>query len=117
MAGRPLADFTLQTRLIGRIRSDRPGTHPMKSLVKVVPQPNVGLVTLRNARCTPIMFDPMSLNGFGVSPEFVSDRKSVGWGKSVSVRVDLGGRRIIKKKKHKIHTQQNMDSNNNNNKA
>src|SRR3546814_17380523 len=29
-----------------------------------------------------------------------SDRKSVVYGKSVSVRVDLGGRRIIKKKKH-----------------
>src|SRR3546814_17519493 len=29
------------------------------------------------------------------------DRKSVGWGKSVAVRVDLGGRRIIKKKKKK----------------
>src|SRR3546814_16758681 len=28
------------------------------------------------------------------------DRKSVVSGKSVSVRVDLGGRRIIKKKKH-----------------
>src|SRR3546814_18025456 len=27
------------------------------------------------------------------------DRKSVGWGKSVAVRGDLGGRRIIKKKK------------------
>src|SRR3546814_15379871 len=27
------------------------------------------------------------------------DRKSVVWGKSVSVRVDLGGSRIIKKKK------------------
>src|SRR3546814_14599245 len=27
-----------------------------------------------------------------------TDRKSVGWGKSVSVRVYLGGRRIIKKK-------------------
>src|SRR3546814_12384324 len=27
------------------------------------------------------------------------DRKSVVWGKSVSVRVNLGGRRIIKKKK------------------
>src|SRR3546814_18003794 len=27
------------------------------------------------------------------------DRKSVVWGKSVSVRVDLGGRRLIKKKK------------------
>src|SRR3546814_16558502 len=30
----------------------------------------------------------------------LSDRKSVVWGKSVSVRVDLGGRRIIKKKRH-----------------
>src|SRR3546814_11258352 len=30
------------------------------------------------------------------------DRKSVVEGKSVSVRVDLGGRRIIKKKKNKI---------------
>src|SRR3546814_18547885 len=29
------------------------------------------------------------------------DRKSVVWGKSVSVRVDLGGRRIIKKKQQK----------------
>src|SRR3546814_12129926 len=29
------------------------------------------------------------------------DRKSVVWGQSVSVRVDLGGRRIIKKKKKK----------------
>src|SRR3546814_12890259 len=27
------------------------------------------------------------------------DRKSVAWGESVSVRVDLGGRRIIKQKK------------------
>src|SRR3546814_16835635 len=33
-----------------------------------------------------------------------ADRKSVVSGKSVSVRVDLGGRRIIKKKKK--HTQQ-----------
>src|SRR3546814_11756743 len=31
----------------------------------------------------------------------LADRKSVVWGKSVSVRVDLGGRRIIKKKKQK----------------
>src|SRR3546814_15837483 len=28
------------------------------------------------------------------------DRKSVGWGKSVSVRVDLGGRRVLQKKKN-----------------
>src|SRR3546814_13102674 len=34
--------------------------------------------------------------------DYHSDRKSVVYGKSVSVRVDLGGRRIIKKKiKHK----------------
>src|SRR3546814_17676063 len=32
------------------------------------------------------------------------DRKSVVSGKSVSVRVDLGGRRIIKKKKNAINT-------------
>src|SRR3546814_13257813 len=30
--------------------------------------------------------------------DLAPDRKSVVWGKSVSVRVDLGGRRIIKKK-------------------
>src|SRR3546814_12035153 len=33
------------------------------------------------------------------SPLPGSDRKRVVWGKSVSVRVDLGGRRSIKKKK------------------
>src|SRR3546814_16736220 len=34
--------------------------------------------------------------------ELVEDRKSVVSGKSVSVRVDRGGRRVIKKKKSKI---------------
>src|SRR3546814_11481912 len=33
----------------------------------------------------------------------LSDRKSVVWGKSVSVRVDLGGRRIITQKKPVTH--------------
>src|SRR3546814_17649231 len=36
----------------------------------------------------------------------MADRKSVVWGKSVSVRVDLGGRRIIKNKKQRIAEQQ-----------
>src|SRR3546814_15840338 len=36
--------------------------------------------------------------------EAQADRKSVVEGKSVSVRVDLGGRRIIKKKKHIVLT-------------
>src|SRR3546814_17960046 len=35
--------------------------------------------------------------------ELMQDRKSVVKGKSVSVRVDLGGRRIIKKKKQEKH--------------
>src|SRR3546814_12108737 len=35
----------------------------------------------------------------------VGDRKSVVTGKSVSVRVDIGGRRIIQKKKQKQSTQ------------
>src|SRR3546814_19694177 len=34
----------------------------------------------------------------------LKDRKSVGWGKSVSGRVDLGGRRNIKKKKKQKKT-------------
>src|SRR3546814_19163019 len=39
---------------------------------------------------------------------FQPDRKSVVSGKSVSVRVDLGGRRIIKKKKKKKTTINNV---------
>src|SRR3546814_17912551 len=35
------------------------------------------------------------------------DRKSVVYGKGVSVRVDLGGRRVIKKKKHRIKASKN----------
>src|SRR3546814_11394108 len=38
-----------------------------------------------------------------------TDRKSVVEGKSVSVRVDLGGRRIIKKKNMKTHTQREIN--------
>src|SRR3546814_13130467 len=41
----------------------------------------------------------------GAAAELAQDRKSVVSGKSVSVRVDLGGRRIIKKKKEvQYHT-------------
>src|SRR3546814_15111025 len=39
---------------------------------------------------------------YGVAQRLIeaeSDRKSVGWGKGVSVSVDLGGRRSIKQKK------------------
>src|SRR3546814_11845713 len=39
------------------------------------------------------------------------DRKSVVSGKGVSVRVDLGGRRIIKKQQRKSQTEDNADQN------
>src|SRR3546814_20876139 len=39
--------------------------------------------------------------GFQIGETGIADRKSVVEGKSVSVRVDLGGRRIIKKQKKK----------------
>src|SRR3546814_18642838 len=40
-----------------------------------------------------------------LNEHFVKDRKSVVWGKSVSVRVALGGRRISKKKIRSKHKQ------------
>src|SRR3546814_20222198 len=39
--------------------------------------------------------------GTGRRPVSGGDRKSVVWGKSVSVRVGLGGRRVVKKKKQR----------------
>src|SRR3546814_14697349 len=57
----------------------------------------VGWQIARHAYCPVIEYVNTPLDGN------VQDRKSVVSGKSVSVRVDLGGRRIIKKKK-KTHT-------------
>src|SRR3546814_12472333 len=58
------------------------------------------------ARWPPFLRAEAALNISGIA----KDRKSVVLGTSVSVRVDLGGRRIIKKKTHdelrkKTHTQ------------
>src|SRR3546814_15604526 len=47
--------------------------------------------------------------GTGFVRNFLLDRKSVVSGKSVSVRVDLGGRRILKKKKNISETEQQYD--------
>src|SRR3546814_20246647 len=47
---------------------------------------------------TPVSNDPRVWHA---DVKVFEDRKSVVSGKSVSVRVDLGGRRIIKQKKHK----------------
>src|SRR3546814_12576036 len=58
--------------------------------------------TAKNARRTGVIANPFgrwSLQPIGRLHE--RDRKSVVSGKSVSVRVDLGGRRIIKKQSNK----------------
>src|SRR3546814_13788675 len=47
----------------------------------------------------PVMRKGLNLAGVEAVPVPVGDRKSVVEGKSVSVRVDLGGGRMIKKKK------------------
>src|SRR3546814_14553826 len=49
---------------------------------------------------TSIVFRCFELRSFPIKSIDARDRKSVVQGKSVSVRVDLGGRRIIKKKKN-----------------
>src|SRR3546814_15754078 len=41
--------------------------------------------------------------------QLAEDRKSVVTGKSVSVRVDLGGRHAIKKKKNTIHNERHIE--------
>src|SRR3546814_4725771 len=52
--------------------------------------------TARSIKSDLLLYTPET----GLDPDTVHvDRKSVVYGKSVSVRVDLGGRRIIKKKK------------------
>src|SRR3546814_16232130 len=48
--------------------------------------------------------DTSTVNGIATSS--VGDRKSVGEGKSVSVRVDIGGHRIIKKTKDQVTSQE-----------
>src|SRR3546814_14078273 len=69
---------------IGTISFD----HPDPSIFTVLTSPSAipGI-----ANCDFVIFPPRWL---------VGDRKSVVSGKSVSVRVDLGGRRLIKKKKN-----------------
>src|SRR3546814_17908257 len=49
------------------------------------------------------------VSGGAVDPAAAGDRKSVVEGKSVSVRVVLGGRRIIKKKKYEVNYKKNRE--------
>src|SRR3546814_12760283 len=60
---------------------------PNAIMLRLLWHPSDGVASLRE------MLDRVAVDG---DP---GDRKSVVWGKSVSVSVDLGGRRNIKKKK------------------
>src|SRR3546814_5830164 len=63
--------------------------HPAPDLLAEVP----GLDVFGEDRALGV-----GLHHLGLVGHLGKDRKSVVWGKSVSVRVDLGGRRVIKKK-------------------
>src|SRR3546814_19768995 len=77
----------------GRVRPEVHGkTAPIGDLVKKVPN---GTLSLESSTC-PCNHVPVER---GVSKPSSLDRKSVVTGKSVSVSVDLAGRRIMKKKK------------------
>src|SRR3546814_19011738 len=75
-----------------------------RSARKRVPYPTVALVGYTNAGKSTL---------FNRLTQSEVDRKSVVVGQSVSVRVDLGGRRVIKQKTHKS-TQIRMTRNTNN---
>src|SRR3546814_19590119 len=67
-------------------------------------------ISRRSRRTADVLLAQFSLHHVRGSP-WIPDRKSVVSGKSVSVRVDLGGRRIIKKKTGNLHTSQTYNVN------
>src|SRR3546814_15142945 len=79
LMGGPI-DTRRNPTVVNELAASRPLEWFERTVIHPVPLPNPGA------------FRP-------VYPGFVQDRKSVVSGKSVSVRVALGGRRIIKKKK------------------
>src|SRR3546814_13435532 len=74
-------------------RDGERGCNPFRKVLKLRQSAGHAFFDFACAHSDPLMGDR------GSHP----DRKSVGWGKGVAVRVDLGGRRLIKKKKKKQH--------------
>src|SRR3546814_15673320 len=62
-----------------------------------------GLAVQQRMRADEEGFDPPPVAVIGAADGVEQERKSVGWGKGVSVRVDLGGRRTIKTKNKSQH--------------
>src|SRR3546814_21074436 len=81
--------------LLAELHRSPPGNVP--AYEAAVPHREAGLLTEWYAPALGVAVDAAA---FATAwEEALGDRKSVGEGKSVSVRVDLGGRRFIKKKK------------------
>src|SRR3546814_11306837 len=93
-------------------------TSPTSSKGRALTCRKPGRSSRQEDQCPPVMKIPMmcsaptrsSATGRRWPPSLKKDRKSVVKGKSVSVRVDIGGRRLIHKKKTKnrhkqIHNQ------------
>src|SRR3546814_16741313 len=90
--------------------SENPSCGSRRAHFRLRPSPSrisMGLSTLMNclgAFCSTMPAERSKYTKVAALPSMMGDRKSVVKGKSVSVRVDLGGRRIIKKKNTKtIH--------------
>src|SRR3546814_12604791 len=87
------------------LRLDRLGrsTRDVLNLVHELDQKGASLRVLEPEVTTAGSMGRMVITILGMVADmeltFIKDRKSVVEGKSVSVRVDLGGRRILKKKK------------------
>src|SRR3546814_18832799 len=69
-------------------------SRPQRAISGTTPEVDRVILRLETDRPSWSMAMPMAV---------ATDRKSVGNGRSVAVRVDLGGRRYIKKKNYKKH--------------
>src|SRR3546814_11306620 len=101
------SDLAVILRRIARRQRQRRATEQRgrKDLFRHIPLLRLCLTLTSSLRRTGAGCKKISCRGRG---GFWLDRKSVGSGRSVSVRVDVGGRRIIKKR----HTQNYMGSKN-----
>src|SRR3546814_13077937 len=109
------SDLALLTRVFLELSTE----HFLKTMKVPVPRKHersgrshwsdFGISIKEKIACALKVLDPEDNNRYltqprnGLSDKLALDRKSVGWGRSVSVRVYRAGRRIIKKKNKQIH--------------
>src|SRR3546814_13779046 len=92
----PAISFSWVPPWISPSTEQPPPLHPALALQPTPAQPVSPSVAVIIAAASTRCFIPMMMSP--MSRQQIRDRKSVVVGKSVSVRVDVGGRRIIQKK-------------------